>query len=56
MLSSECPKGYVGAGDNCVVSELSYQCWIKERVAGDFLIDIIDNMQFKIEFFPLLFE
>ena len=56
MLSSKCPKSYIGSGDNCVVSELSYQCWIEERIAGYFLIDITNNMQFKIEFFPLLFE
>ena len=56
MLSSKCPKGDVSSRDNCVVSKLSYQCWIEERVAGNFLIDITNNMQFKIEFFLLLFE
>ena len=56
MLSSKCPKCDVGSWDNCIVSELSYQCWIKEGVAGNFLVDITYNMQLKVEFFPLLFE
>ena len=56
MLSSECPEGDVCSWDYCVISELSYQCWIEERVASDFLVDIAYNMQLKIEFFSLLFE
>ena len=56
MLSSKCPKGDIGSGENCVVSKLPYQCWIKERIAGYFLVDIAYDMQLKINFFPLLFE
>ena len=56
MLSSECPKCDICPRNYCVVSELSYQGWIKERVAGYFLIDIAYDVQFKIKFFPLLFE
>ena len=56
MLSSKCPKSDIGSRNYCVVSELSYQCWIEERVASYLLIDITYNMQFKVKLFLFLFE